>query len=284
MRPHANTRYTGPIPPEHITRRYRRLPHWEAPHRIIFITFRLCDSLPGGMVKLLRQQLSWLQSQPPASVNSSGIDPETVFGSSIAKLLDRNYGSCVLRDPAIARLVEAELLSGDGSQYLLGDFVIMPNHVHTLIEPLGDSRLSDILRSWKRQIGAPDQSTTEPGRTNMDARILRPSCTQLRSPVEIPGLYSTESSNGRFIAGRIHSRLWLCQLAAGGGLAVSGMSCGWERGKTPRYRGGRAKARVTLGNGLKPALQRAKARLTSGDVARCIPRSFHSQTNRERSL
>jgi type I restriction enzyme R subunit len=49
----------------------------------------------------------------------------------------------------IARLVEAELLWGDGSQYLLGDFVIMPNHVHTLIEPLGDSRLSDILRSWK---------------------------------------------------------------------------------------------------------------------------------------
>jgi REP element-mobilizing transposase RayT len=33
--------------------------------------------------------------------------------------------------------------------YALDESVVMPNHVHLLVTPLGEHRLSDILHSWK---------------------------------------------------------------------------------------------------------------------------------------
>ena len=35
-------------------------------------------------------------------------------------------------------------------RYELGDFVVMPNHVHVLVRPLGEWDLEQILHSWKR--------------------------------------------------------------------------------------------------------------------------------------
>jgi REP element-mobilizing transposase RayT len=37
----------------------------------------------------------------------------------------------------------------DSQRYELGDWVVMPNHVHVLFRPLGEHRLPDILQSWK---------------------------------------------------------------------------------------------------------------------------------------
>ena len=37
----------------------------------------------------------------------------------------------------------------DGDRYHLGEWVIMPNHVHVLVTPLGEHKLSDIVHSWK---------------------------------------------------------------------------------------------------------------------------------------
>ncbi len=37
----------------------------------------------------------------------------------------------------------------DGKRYNLEAYVVMPNHVHVLVEPLEDYRLQDILQSWK---------------------------------------------------------------------------------------------------------------------------------------
>jgi REP element-mobilizing transposase RayT len=37
----------------------------------------------------------------------------------------------------------------DGDRYNLDEFVVMPNHAHALVTPLGAHLLSLILRSWK---------------------------------------------------------------------------------------------------------------------------------------
>jgi REP element-mobilizing transposase RayT len=37
----------------------------------------------------------------------------------------------------------------DGERYLLGHYVVMPNHVHVNVRPLGEHTLSDITHSWK---------------------------------------------------------------------------------------------------------------------------------------
>jgi REP element-mobilizing transposase RayT len=37
----------------------------------------------------------------------------------------------------------------DGKRYLLGDYIIMPNHIHVLIVPGENHPLGKILQSWK---------------------------------------------------------------------------------------------------------------------------------------
>jgi type I restriction enzyme R subunit len=46
--------------------------------------------------------------------------------------LDECLGACVLKCPELARIVANSLLHFDGSRYRMGDFVVMPNHIHLL--------------------------------------------------------------------------------------------------------------------------------------------------------
>ena len=45
--------------------------------------------------------------------------------------------------------MEIALFHFDGIHYLLLEWVIMPNHVHVLIEVIGTMTLGDIVRGWK---------------------------------------------------------------------------------------------------------------------------------------
>ncbi|MGI8604298.1 MAG: transposase [Verrucomicrobiales bacterium] len=49
----------------------------------------------------------------------------------------------------IAELVASALRFFDGQRYTLGSSVIMPNHVHVIVEPISPHIVSEILRSWK---------------------------------------------------------------------------------------------------------------------------------------
>jgi hypothetical protein len=42
--------------------------------------------------------------------------------------LDQGYGSCYLKDPTIAAMVEESLLDRDDIDYKLSAWVVMPNH------------------------------------------------------------------------------------------------------------------------------------------------------------
>lgn len=41
--------------------------------------------------------------------------------------------ACLLRQPVLAKIVADSLRHFDGDRYCLGDFVVMPNHVHLLV-------------------------------------------------------------------------------------------------------------------------------------------------------
>ena len=58
-------------------------------------------------------------------------------------------GSCILRRPDIARIVQDALLHFEGQRYHLCAWCIMPNHVHVVLQPLAGHELQDILHSWK---------------------------------------------------------------------------------------------------------------------------------------
>ncbi len=116
------------------------LPHFSETGALQHVTYHLADSLPLLSIKRMELQLT-LQPQERRSVNRH---------RRIQALLDAGHGACVLRDPACAAIVENSLFHGDDSRYRLLAWVVMPNHVHVLLEQLQDWPLSKIIQSWKR--------------------------------------------------------------------------------------------------------------------------------------
>ncbi len=66
------------------------------------------------------------------------------------RYLDRGHGACVLRRPDVAQIVADSLQHSDGSRYYLGDFVVMPNHVHLLCCLIGGTEIEEQCYAWKK--------------------------------------------------------------------------------------------------------------------------------------
>ena len=66
------------------------------------------------------------------------------------RCLDECHGSCALRQPRMAGIVRDALLFFPKSRYELGDFVVMPNHVHLLVAPRMGWEMEKIMQSVKR--------------------------------------------------------------------------------------------------------------------------------------
>jgi REP element-mobilizing transposase RayT len=114
------------------------LPHWEAGDIPQSITFRLADSLPKTVLQHWRIELDQLAD--------GARDRER--RKRIEMALDSGHGSGALATPAVGEIIENALLHFDAQRYRLHAWVIMPNHVHVLVTPLGET-LSDIVQAWK---------------------------------------------------------------------------------------------------------------------------------------
>jgi REP element-mobilizing transposase RayT len=110
------------------------LPHFDAPGVTQFVTFQLTDSFP------IKRRAEW-----------ESILSETDDSAKRKKLeawLDRGDGECWLRRSNLARLVETVLQRSDGDKYHLQAWVIMPNHVHLIVD-VWDAPLVKLINDWK---------------------------------------------------------------------------------------------------------------------------------------
>lgn len=100
------------------------------------ITFRLADALPQDKLAEFREN-----PMKPLDGNARR--------RLVEEYLDAGIGNFYLRDSHIARLTERAQQYADGEKYHLYAWVVMPNHVHVLVEVLPISSLSEIMHSWK---------------------------------------------------------------------------------------------------------------------------------------
>ena len=119
------------------------LPHFDAPHIIQHVTYRLADSLPTDVLDALNCELRAL---PPER-------RDALRRQRIEAWIDAGHGCCLLRQPDAARLVQNAFLHFDGLRYRLLAWVVMPNHVHVLFEPYEGWPLAAIVGSWKSYTG-----------------------------------------------------------------------------------------------------------------------------------
>jgi type I restriction enzyme R subunit len=146
---------------------YRRnLPHLRLEGATYFVTFRLSDSIPEAVAQQWdHERHHWLQAH--------GVDPawaeldphrfhDAYFAISSGERrafeheqqrrflveLDKCHGSCLLEKAH--GIVSKSLVHFHSQRVWTGDYVVMPNHVHVLVQPFPGVQLEEWLYSIKR--------------------------------------------------------------------------------------------------------------------------------------
>jgi len=127
-----------------------KLPHWRQEGVSYFVTFRLADSLPFEKLAAWSvERQEWLRQHPEPLSGLGRREFIRLFPARLEQWLDQGSGSCVLRLPECRIMVEEALRFFDGERYLLGEYVVAPNHVHVVVKPKDGHELNAILHSWK---------------------------------------------------------------------------------------------------------------------------------------
>jgi type I restriction enzyme R subunit len=144
---------------EFIIREHCR-PHWSQAGAVIFITFRTQDSIPRHVIQRWdRDKHEWLRERGhdtrahwsvvlPTLSDQEEAEFRKTFNRTREMFLDSCHGRCLLRRPELARIVADSLLHFDGQRYRMGDFVVMPNHVHLLVAFPSAEALKEQCDSW----------------------------------------------------------------------------------------------------------------------------------------
>ena len=137
-------------PSESVAHLTGNLPHWRQDGAIYFVTFRTADSMPQDKLKQwLDERKAWMEEHPEPHTAAERLEYTKLFPQRFQEWLDAGYGACQLARPEVRETVEHALGHFNGTRYRLGEYVVMPNHVHVLVSPLGEHELSEILQAWK---------------------------------------------------------------------------------------------------------------------------------------
>jgi REP element-mobilizing transposase RayT len=131
-----------------VVRKRGKIPHWHVPNGIYFVTYRLAGSLPRhveGEIAAMRAKL--LAARAHDSDAEARTIERDIFRQTEA-VLDRSHGDCWLRDRDVARLAISAFEHGDGTDYELVAFAVMPNHVHVVFR-LITGQLHEVIKRWK---------------------------------------------------------------------------------------------------------------------------------------
>jgi REP element-mobilizing transposase RayT len=140
------------------------LPHVKREGASYFITFRLADSLPQEvLLRFLHEKAQDLRQFERVTMDTpsgaqatspkvSAAEIERDYRRKVERYLDQGAGACHLRRPDIAEMARDAFLHFHARQYLLDEWVIMPNHAHLTLWPMPNFTLSEILKGRKQYI------------------------------------------------------------------------------------------------------------------------------------
>lgn len=141
----------------------RNLPHVDQPNALTFVTMRLGDSMPCKVIAKWHQEIeAWLRQR---KLGNRSVDDvmrcESVDMNLKNELrqfqqrkwhghLDDCHGECWLRRPELADEVGRSILHFNANRYDVERFVVMPNHVHVLIQMRSGFDLRKTFREIQR--------------------------------------------------------------------------------------------------------------------------------------
>jgi len=113
------------------------LPHFDGIATPQFITIHLADAIPNKVIDRWHEELRSLKYQ----------EERVLLQRRVERYLDLGYGKALLKHANVATMVQDSLLKFDVERYRLFAWVVMPNHVHTLMTRFEGYELKDIFHS-----------------------------------------------------------------------------------------------------------------------------------------
>jgi REP element-mobilizing transposase RayT len=110
------------------------LPHFDAPDVTQMVTVMLADTFP------VKRRAEWEPILKGADTS--------LKRRKLEAWLDRGHGQCWLRRPEVAQIVEDVVRGSDGDDYQLEAWVVMPNHIHVVVN-VWNVPLSKLISLWK---------------------------------------------------------------------------------------------------------------------------------------
>ena len=135
-----------------VTETKGNLPHWAQKKKIYFVTFRLADSLPQYVLRdyqlfcQLRENAIKICGEAPEEWRKYGKERH----NRMLQYLDAGHGECVLKKKETRYIVQKSLSFVDGQKCFLHAYVIMPNHVHLLIEMPNNNSVTKLVGDVKK--------------------------------------------------------------------------------------------------------------------------------------
>jgi REP element-mobilizing transposase RayT len=174
----------------------RQLPHWQPAGATIFLTWRLYGSLPKVALYWLKEERHRLEKQP-VRPDETPRDRALRHSKSLFALADKMLAENManphwLKEEQIAQLVVDALFYHEGKLYTLLAFVVMPNHVHVLLQPLEEKREGQIEQSGQATKSNSDGDT--------------PGYVPLRRITQSPKGYTAREANR--LLGRTGQAFW----------------------------------------------------------------------------
>lgn len=125
----------------------RNLPHRDQACALTFVTFRMADSMPKQVVAGWHNEIEhWFEKNGLAGKSVKEVLDAVDIDSSVKQKLrkfkhsrwhghfDDCHGDCLLRKPELAVEVSKSILHFNDERYDVERFIVMPNHVHVLIQ------------------------------------------------------------------------------------------------------------------------------------------------------
>lgn len=66
--------------------------------------------------------------------------------------MDEGYGSCVFRESQFSEMMSSSLLHFQDQRHFTSCFVVMPNHIHAVMQPINGHELEDCLQRIKQYV------------------------------------------------------------------------------------------------------------------------------------
>ncbi len=181
------------------------LPHFDGPVHTQHVTVHLVDSLPKSAIERIDQQIEALADQERLLERRKRLHD----------WIDAGHGSCLLREPDCAQIVEGALHHFDGERYRLFAWVVMPNHFHVLFQPMEGWSMAKIVASWKKftatEIKKWQRANTEirdPGNATLPSCSASESVTEANAEIRDPGNATLPSCSASQKSPLWHPEYW----------------------------------------------------------------------------